>query len=68
MDMRFESTDQTVLDLLNKRVTVEQSIKAGEIAKRHGIGVGLKLIWGLPGDSEKSLRGNVEFKEYIKSL
>ena len=32
MDMRFESTDQTVLDLLNKRVTVEQNIKAAEIA------------------------------------
>jgi len=65
LNIGFESTDQAVLDLLGKRVTVEQNIKAAEIAKRHGIGVGLNFIWGLPGDSEKSLRDNVEFiKKY----
>ncbi len=61
LNIGFESTDQAVLDLLDKRVTVEQNIKAAEIAKRHGIGLGLNFIWGLPGDSEKSLRDNVEF-------
>ena len=65
LNIGFESTDQAVLNLLDKRVTVEQNIKAAEIAKRHGIGLGLNFIWGLPGDSEKSLRDNVEFiKKY----
>jgi len=36
--MRFEYTDKMVLGLLDRRVTVEQNIKAAERAKRHDIG------------------------------
>ncbi len=65
LNIGFESTDQKVLDLLKKNVTVEQNIRAAQIANEFGIGVGLNFIWGLPGDSEKSLRSNVEFiKKY----
>jgi hypothetical protein len=36
------------------RVTVEQNIKAAEIAKRRDIGVGLNFVWGLPGSVKKA--------------
>lgn len=61
LNIGFESTDQNVLDLMNKNVTVEQNIRSAEIANKLGIGIGLNLIWGLPGDSEKTLRRNAEF-------
>ncbi len=61
LNIGFESTDQWVLDSMNKNVTVEQNIRAAEIANKYGIGVGLNLIWGLPGDNEKTLRRNAEF-------
>jgi anaerobic magnesium-protoporphyrin IX monomethyl ester cyclase len=65
LNIGFESTDQKVLDLLKKNVTVEQNIRAAEIAKQFDIGVGLNFIWGLPGDSEKSLKDNAAFiKKY----
>ncbi len=61
----MESSDQKVLDLMNKNATVEENIRAAEITKKAGIGSGLNFIWGLPGDTEKSLKGNVELiKEY----
>jgi anaerobic magnesium-protoporphyrin IX monomethyl ester cyclase len=65
LNIGFESTDQNVLDLMNKKVGVDQNIRAAEIAKEMGIGIGLNFICGLPGDSEKSLKRNVEFiKKY----
>ena len=54
MGTRYESTDKMVLGLLDKRVTVEQNIKAAEIAKRRDIGVGLNFVWGLPGSVKKA--------------
>ena len=65
LNIGFESTDQKVPNMMNKNVTVEQNIRAAEIANKYRIGIGLNLIWGMPGDSEKSLRKNVEFiKKY----
>ncbi len=65
LNIGFESTNQTVLNLLGKGVTVEQNIRAAEIANKLKIGVGLNFIWGLPGDTERSLKTNVEFiKKY----
>lgn len=61
LNIGFESTDQHVLDQLKKNVTVAQNIQAAEIAIKFGIGVGLNFIWGLPGDSEKSLLDNAAF-------
>ena len=65
LNIGFESTDQDVLDMLDKKVTVEQNICAAEIANKYEIGVGLNFIWDLPGDSEKSLNDNAKFiKKY----
>jgi len=49
---RFESDE--------KNTTVEQNIKAAEIARKVGIGLGLNFIWGNKGDTEESLRKNME--------
>ncbi len=63
--MGFESTDQNVLDQMNKRVDVNQNAKTVEIAIKYKIGTGLNFIWGMPGDNEKTLRSNAEFiKKY----
>lgn len=61
LNIGFESTDQRVLDMMNKNVTVEQNIRAAEIANKYGIGIGLNFIWGLPGDNEDTLKKNADF-------
>ncbi|MBT6226771.1 MAG: B12-binding domain-containing radical SAM protein [Candidatus Scalindua sp.] len=61
INIGFESTDQNVLDLLGKRVTVEQNINAAELALKYDMAIGLNVIWGLPGDNERTLRENTEF-------
>ncbi len=65
LNFGMESSDQNVLDLMKKNTTVEQNIRAAEIAKKVGIGLGLNFIWGNKGDTEESLRNNVELiKKY----
>lgn len=60
LNFGFESSDQKVLDLMKKNTTVEQNIKAAEIAKKTGIGLGLNFIWGNKGDTKESLLGNMK--------
>lgn len=61
----MESSDNTVLKLMNKNTTVEQNIKAAGMTKKAGIGFGLNFLWGNLGDTEASLKSNVKFiKEY----
>lgn len=65
LNIGFESSSQKVLDMMCKRATVEQNIAAAELANKYGIGMGINIIWGMPGDCEESLRGNAEFiKKY----
>lgn len=61
----MESSDQNVLNLMKKNTTVEQNIRAAEIARKIGIGLGLNFIWGNKGDTAQSLRKNIELiKKY----
>jgi len=65
LNIGFESSSQKVLDQMNKRATVEKNIEAAEIAIKHNIGIGINVIWGMPGDNEKTLRDNAGFiKKY----
>ncbi len=65
LNFGMESSDQKVLNLMNKNTTVEQNIKAAEITKRAGIKLGLNFIWGNIGDTEESLKNNVKLiKKY----
>ena len=61
----MESSDQNVLNLMNKNTTIEQNIKAAELTKSAGIGIGLNFIWDNIGDTEESLKNNIELiKKY----
>lgn len=65
LNFGMESSDQNVLNLMNKNTTVEQNIKAAEITKKAGIGLGLNFIWGNIGDTEESLKNNIKLiQEY----
>lgn len=65
LNFGMESSDQKVLDLMNKRTTVEENIRAADIAKNAKIGLGLNFIWGNIGDTEESLKNNADLiKKY----
>lgn len=67
VNIGIESMDQAVLDKMNKRMTVEQNIKALEVANKVDIGLGLNFLWGQENDTEETLRKNVEaLKSYNK--
>ncbi len=61
LNIGFETSSQEVLDQMNKRATVEQNVAAAETARRAGIGIGINMIWGMPGDSLDTMRRNAEF-------
>lgn len=65
LNFGMESTSQNVLNLMNKRATVEQNHKAAELTKKTGMGMGLNFLWGNIGDTEETLKNNVAFiKKY----
>lgn len=65
LNFGMESSSQVVLDNMHKNTTVEQNIRAAEIVRKVGIGVGLNFIWGNIGDTEESLKNNVKLiKKY----
>ena len=74
LNFGMESSDQVVLDKMNKNTTVIENIQAAEIVKKIGIGLGLNFIWGNLGDTVKSLRGNVDLikkfntYDYIRTI
>jgi anaerobic magnesium-protoporphyrin IX monomethyl ester cyclase len=61
LNIGFETSSQIVLDQMNKRATVEQNIAAAELAIRVGLGMGINMIWGMPGDTVSSMWENAEF-------
>ena len=65
LNFGMESSNQNVLNIMKKNTTVEQNIRAAEISRKVGIGLGLNFIWNNIGDTEKSLRNNVKLiKKY----
>lgn len=61
LNIGFETSSQEVLDQMNKRATVDQNVAAAETAVRNGIGMGINMIWGMPGDTLETMRQNAEF-------
>ena len=57
----IESGSQRVLDLLNKRITVEQNIKAVECCKRNNIHCDASLMIGLPTETKEDLKMTMDF-------
>jgi len=65
LNIGFETSSQKVLDEMNKRASVTQNIAAAELALKNEIGIGINMIWGLPGDTIETMKNNAEFiKKY----
>jgi anaerobic magnesium-protoporphyrin IX monomethyl ester cyclase len=55
-----ESGSQRILDGMERGVQVDQVIWAAKAAKRHGIQVGMFLMWGYPGEQIEDIAATVE--------
>jgi radical SAM superfamily enzyme YgiQ (UPF0313 family) len=59
-----ESGSQKILDAMKRGVTVEQVRRAVELARRHGISVGMFLMWGYEGEEIEDIAATVEHVRY----
>jgi anaerobic magnesium-protoporphyrin IX monomethyl ester cyclase len=55
-----ESGSQRILDAMERGVTVEEVTWAAKAAKRHGIQVGMFLMWGYSGEQLEDIAATVE--------
>lgn len=55
-----ESGSQRILDAMQRGVTVEQVRRAVDLAHRHGIEVGMFLMWGYEGEELEDIEATVE--------
>jgi radical SAM superfamily enzyme YgiQ (UPF0313 family) len=55
-----ESGSQRVLDAMQRGVTVEQVQWATHAAQRHGIEVGMFLMWGYDGETEEDILATID--------
>src|SRR5450631_383292 len=55
-----ESGSQRILDGMERGVQVDQVIWAAKAAKRHGIQVGMFLMWGYPGEQIEDIAATVD--------
>jgi anaerobic magnesium-protoporphyrin IX monomethyl ester cyclase len=55
-----ESGSQRILDGMQRGVTVEQVLWATKAAQRHGIQVGMFLMWGYPGEQIEDIEATVD--------
>jgi anaerobic magnesium-protoporphyrin IX monomethyl ester cyclase len=64
-----ESGSQRVLDAMERGVSVEQVAWAAKAARRHGIQVGMFLMWGYPGEEVEDIAATVELvKECLPDI
>jgi anaerobic magnesium-protoporphyrin IX monomethyl ester cyclase len=59
--MGIESASQSVLDMINKRIDLDKAREYIDLLQRHGIGVRLHFILGLPGEDESIAEKTVAF-------
>ena len=55
-----ESGSQRILDAMQRQVRVEQVEWATKMAQKHGIQVGMFLMWGYDGETEDDIAATVE--------
>ena len=61
LNLGVESANDKILTNIAKNTTVKMNVKAIELAKEFGINTGINMLWNCPGDTEKTLRNNVDF-------
>lgn len=59
----FETGSQTILDKMNKKISVEQSWNAFEMTENMGIDARGNLIIGHPGETKETLKESLEFQK-----
>jgi radical SAM superfamily enzyme YgiQ (UPF0313 family) len=57
----FESGSQAVLELMNKKVTLDKAYRFMEYAKEAGLDVNGCFVIGLPGETEETARETIKF-------
>jgi anaerobic magnesium-protoporphyrin IX monomethyl ester cyclase len=55
-----ESGSQRILDAMERRVAVEQVQHATRLAQKHGIQVGMFLMWGYDGETMDDIEATIE--------
>jgi radical SAM superfamily enzyme YgiQ (UPF0313 family) len=55
-----ESGSQKILDAMERGVTVEEVRRATKLAQKHGIKVGMFLMWGYEGEEMEDIAATVE--------
>ncbi|MEM2905002.1 MAG: radical SAM protein [Candidatus Bathyarchaeia archaeon] len=60
-----ESGDDTILETIEKGITVEQNVEAIRLLHSLGVRVKAAMIVGLPGESEETLRNTERFCEQV---
>lgn len=61
----IESGNQTILDTIKKNITLEQIEKAVNLSKKAGIKVIAPIIFGLPGETAKTIQNTIKFVEKL---
>ncbi|HHT9158281.1 MAG TPA: B12-binding domain-containing radical SAM protein [Candidatus Brocadiaceae bacterium] len=61
----FESGNQKMLNIIDKRVTVEQNRQVAILTKEAAIYTSPALVLGMPGETNKTIRESIDF---LKSL
>lgn len=62
----FESGSQRVLDLMNKKTTVEQNYMAAALTRKLAIRFQGNFIVGYPGETESDFRETIKFIKKVK--
>ncbi len=62
----FESANDTVLNQSHKRANRQQAIDAVSMTHRADISINGNFIFGLPGDTEETMRENLEFAKSLE--
>lgn len=61
LSLGIESADQQILDNCNKGVTIDQAANAIKLCKEAGMKTTAHFMFGLPGETEKTIRKIIEF-------
>jgi len=57
----FESGSQKMLDIMEKKVTVEQNLETARLTKRTGIYTSPNFLFGMPGETTKTVCETIDF-------
>ena len=61
----MEAGDETMLESMNKRSTIEDNLKAMDILSKYRLGVIVGVVVGVPGETKESLHKTLGFLKRI---